>query len=113
MLSTSHAAATSAGDPFGCTPSAAARSGVRDGLQATTGMPKARARPSTSCPMRPSPTSPSVRPNRPRALLYSALFQRPALRSAALAGMRRSSASISAKVSSATAMEFLPGQLDT
>ena len=55
------------------------------------------ARRATSCPMRPSPTSPSVRPNRPRALLYSALFQRPALRSAALAGMRRSSARMQAE----------------
>ncbi len=49
----------------------------------------------------------------PRAFEYSFLFQCPARRSATLSGIRRSSERIRPKVSSATAIAFLPGQFDT
>ena len=67
----------------------------------------------SSWAMLPNPRSPSVRPLRPAAFEYSFLFQRPARSSATLSGIRRSSARISPKASSATAMAFLPGQFET
>ena len=56
---------------------------------------------------------PSVRPCRPRAFEYSPLFQVPARSSATWSGIRRSHESSSPITSSATAIEFLPGQLET
>ena len=112
-LTTSEADATSSGDCFISIPSFSARSGVSDRLQATTGIPNARARVIISCPIRPTPISPSVRPKMPGALLYSFLFHRPCLRSLTLSGIRLSSESINPNANSATAIEFLPGQLVT
>ncbi len=82
-------------------------------LQIARCMPKAWARRAISWPMLPKPSTPSVRPCSPRDFEYSFLFHRPARRSATLSGMRRSSARISPKASSATATEFLPGQFAT
>src|SRR5664280_1009599 len=106
-------AATSSGLPLNLIPRPSARSGVRLRLHAATGRPKPRARGSISAPIRPSPTKPSVRPNNPRALEYSSLFHSPRRRLITLSARRRSSARIRAKASSATAMEFLPGQFET
>src|SRR4051812_40956631 len=78
-----------------------------------TRIPNARAREATSRPICPSPTTPSRRPYSPRALEYSPLFQRPWRRSAVWSGIRRSQASSRPITSSATAIEFLPGQLLT
>ena len=113
IVTTSAAAATASGESLRSTPSERAASGVRLRLQATTDMPKARARGIISLPMPPTPTRPSVRPKSPRALLYSFLFQAPRWRSAAFSTIRRSSARRSPQASSATAIEFLPGQLAT
>ena len=112
-LTTSAAAATSSGEDARRTPSSPAASSVRLRDQATTGMPKARARLTSSAAMLPSPTTPRVRPYRPRALLNSPLAQRPSRRAATLSGMRRSSAAMSPNASSATATEFCPGQFAT
>ncbi len=112
-LTTSATDATSCGDAASRTPSWAAASAVRLRLQATTGMPNPFALGIISLPIPPTPISPSVRPYSPFALLYSALFQRPARRSATLSAIRRSSAQTRPKASSATATEFLPGQLET
>ena len=54
-----------------------------------------------------------VFPNNPSALEYSPLFHLPALKSATFAGILLSRASIKPTASSATAIEFLPGQLET
>ena len=56
---------------------------------------------------------PSVRPYSPRALEYSPLFHLPWRSSATWSGIRRSQARSSPITSSATAIEFLPGQLET
>ena len=76
-------------------------------------MPNAATRVITSRAIAPVPRMPIVAPYRPRAFENSFLFHLPARRSATLSGMRRSSASSSASVSSATAIEFLPGQFAT
>ncbi len=55
-------------------PSRVASASVRFRLHATTFIPKACARAMISRPIWPSPTMPSVRPCRPRALEYSPLF---------------------------------------
>jgi hypothetical protein len=82
-------------------------------LQATTGIPNARARGIISWPILPTPINPSVRPNRPRAFENSFLFHSPRRNATTLSAMRRSSARMSANASSATAIEFLPGQFET
>ena len=95
------------------TPSRSACSSVRLRDHATMFIPKALPRSAISRPIRPSPTIPRVRPYSPAALAYSALFHVPLRRSAVWSGTRRSQARISAQASSATAIEFLPGQLAT
>ena len=59
----------------------------------------------------PGPRCRACRPCSPRALEYSPLFHGPGRRSATWSGIRRSQASSSPITSSATAIEFLPGQL--
>jgi hypothetical protein len=76
-------------------------------------MPNPAARRIISRPMLPMPSRPIVLPNSPCAFEYSFLFHFPARRSATFSGTRRSNARISANASSATAMAFLPGQLET
>jgi len=90
-----------------------ARQLVNERLQAMTGMPKARARSITNRPIVPTPSTPSVRPASPRAWLNSFLFHFFPLNCSTLSAIRRSSAKISAKVNSATAVEFFPGQFET
>ena len=63
----------------------------------------------TSRPIAPSPAMPIVLPWSPSALPYSCRSHLPARSDATASGMRRSSASISPKTSSATAAAFLPG----
>ena len=82
-------------------------------LHSTTFRPNPAARRIISWPMLPTPSRPSVLPKRPCAFEYSFLFHFPARSSATLSGIRRSSARISAKASSATAIAFLPGQFET
>ena len=93
--------------------SASALSGVSERLQATTFMPKAVALLIISWPIRPMPSRPRVEPKTPAALAYFFLFQMPRRRSRAPSTRRRSIARRCAKASSATAIEFLPGQLAT
>ena len=90
--------------------SSSAFASVRLRLHATTGMPNARARAMTSRPIVPVPSTPSVRPKRPRALPYSFLFHVPSSRS--VVAVRRCvdrARACSPKASSATAIAFLPG----
>jgi hypothetical protein len=76
-------------------------------------MPSAWARRMTSRPIDPTPATASVRPKSPSASEKPFLSHFPARRSATLSGMRRSRATSSPMASSATAMEFCPGQLAT
>ena len=110
---TSAAFATSTGDAARVMPISSAAASVSERLQATTFMPKARARAIVSRPMAPVPTIPRVRPSRPLALPYFVLFHWPARRSATPSGICRSRARMRPMASSATAIEFLPGQLET
>ena len=82
------------------------------GSCATRCIPNARARCATSCPMRPSPTMPSVLPRSslPRKRRFS---QRPSFIARSAAGTERASASINAQACSATLMLFAPGALTT
>ena len=66
-VTTSDAAASAWTESARATPSRAARSSSSERLQATTGIPKAFARVTTSRPIAPRPMTPSVRPARPRA----------------------------------------------
>jgi len=87
-------------------------SSVRNGSKATTRMPNARARFATSLPMRPAPTSPSVLP-------YSSVpwndlrSHSPAFMEWSAAGTCRTSASTSAKASSAAEMVLPLGAFST
>ena len=78
-----------------------------------TSMPNAAARSATARPMEPRPMMPMVDPSSPPALLYFFLSQWPLRRSATLSAIRRSIASSSPMVSSATAAELRPGTLET
>ena len=110
---TSAARATSGGVAARVTPCSRADSSVSDRLQATTGIPNARARAAISRPTLPIPSSPSVRPRTPRADAKPFLSHRPARAAITLSGIRRSRARRSPNASSATAAAFLPGQLAT
>ncbi len=95
------------------TPRSAAFAELSDRLQATTWSPNAFARAATSRPMAPIPAMPSVFPCTPSAFPYSLRSQRPARSEATASGIRRSSATIIAMTSSATAPAFRPGQFAT
>ena len=87
-------------------------SALRPGFaRARTSIPNARARWATSSPMEPSPRMPIVDPSSPRASPYFFFSQRPARRSTVPSTIRRSTASSSPMVSSATAAAFLSGQV--
>src|SRR2546425_967619 len=75
-------------------------------------MPKARARCATSCPIRPSPATPSVLPRSsvPRNFFFSHF---PSFIARSAAGIKRARASMSAHACSATLMLFAPGALTT
>ena len=89
-------------------------SALRSGFaSARTSIPNARARWATSSPIDPSPRMPIVDPSSPRASPYFFFSQRPARRSTVPSTIRRSTASSSPIVSSATAAAFRPGRLAT
>jgi len=105
--------ASSAGEPTRVTPSSAALAALSDRLQAKQDSSKAWAILSTARPTCPIPKMPIERPRKPTARAKSFFSQRPARKLATPSGMRRSRLPINAKVSSATADAFLPGQLAT
>ena len=111
--STSDRRASSTRSAARSTPSCFAAASSSDRDQATIFIPSAWARRTTSRPIEPTPAMPRVRPKTPSASEKDFLSHFPARRSATLSGMRRSSATSSPMASSATAMEFCPGQLAT